>query len=184
MKLKIIPVFLIIVLFLMLTENAVAQNRSVRDMSPSERIFVGGYFGLQVGTFTAISLHLHGGYLITDRLSAGLGGNYQYTRDAFFGEALSSHVYGSNVFARFEVVSNFFIHGEYERIQVSTYRSLQNPGERTTLTEDNYFLGAGYGLRASDRVRLNLLLLYNFNDNSRVYFDNPFFRVGVDVFLF
>ncbi len=184
MKQKIPVVLILFAVFLMWTENSFAQNRSVRDMSPSERIFVGGFFGLQIGTFTAISLHLHGGYLITDRLSAGLGGNYQYTRDAFFGESLSSHVYGSNVFARFDVVSNFFLHGEYERIQVRTYRSVQNPGERTTITEDNYFLGVGYGLQASDRVRLNLLLLYNFNDNSRVYFDNPFFRVGVDVFLF
>ncbi len=184
MKQKIPVVLILFAVFLMWTENSFAQNRSVRDMSPSERIFVGGFFGLQIGTFTAISLHLHGGYLITDRLSAGLGGNYQYTRDAFFGESLSSHVYGSNVFVRFDVVSNFFLHGEYERIQVRTYRSVQNPGERTTITEDNYFLGVGYGLQASDRVRLNLLLLYNFNDNSRVYFDNPFFRVGVDVFLF
>ncbi len=184
MRLKRFSVLILIVLLLMWTDNSFAQNRSVRDMSPSERIFVGGFFGLQIGTFTSISLHLHGGYMITDRLSAGLGGNYQYTRDAFFGESLSSHVYGSNVFARFDVVSNFFIHGEYERIQVRTYRSLHNPGERTDLTENNYFLGVGYGLQASDRVRLNLLMLYNFNDDSRVYFDNPFFRVGVDVFLF
>ncbi len=184
MRFQIVLVLILTVFLLMFTENSFAQNRSVRDMSPSERIFVGGFFGLQLGTFTAISVHLHGGYMITDRLSAGLGGNYQYTRDAFFGESLSSHVYGSNVFARFDVVSNFFLHGEYERIQVRTYRSLQNPGERSTLTEDNYFLGIGYGLRASDRVRLNLLMLYNFNDDSRVYYDNPFFRVGVDVFLF
>lgn len=184
MKLKAPVVVLFFALLLMWTENISAQNRSVRDMSPSERIFVGGFLGLQLGTFTAISVHLHGGYLITDRLSAGLGGNYQYTRDAFFGEALTSHVYGSNFFARFDVVSNFFIHGEYERIQVRTYRSLTNPGERTTLSEDNIFMGVGYGLRASDRVRLNLLLLYNFNDDSRVYLDNPVFRVGVDLFLF
>ncbi len=184
MRLKRFSVLILIVLLLMWTDNSFAQNRSVRNMSPSERIFVGGFFGLQIGTFTAISLHLHGGYRITDRLSAGLGGNYQYTRDAFLGESLSSHVYGGGVFARFDVVSNFFVHGEYERIQVRSYRSLTNPGERTTVTEDNFFLGLGYGLQASDRVRLNLLMLYNFNDNSRVYFDNPFFRVGVDVFLF
>lgn len=184
MKLKVPVVLLLVALLMIYTENSLAQNRSVSDMSPSERIFVGGFFGLQLGTFTAISVHLHGGYMITDRLSAGLGGNYQYTRDAFFGESLSSHVYGSNVFARFDVVSSFFIHGEYERIQVRTYRSLQNPGERTTIAENNYFLGVGYGLRASDRVRLNLLLLYNFNDDSRIYLDNPFFRIGVDVFLF
>ena len=184
MRLKIFSVLLLMFLLLIWAESSFAQNRSVRDMSPSERIFVGGFFGLQIGTFTAISLHLHGGYMITDRLSAGLGGNYQYTRDAFYGESLSSHVYGSNIFARFDVASNFFLHGEYERIQVRTYRSLQNPGERTTLTENNYFVGVGYGLRASERVRLNLLLLYNFNDDSRVYFDNPVFRVGVDVFLF
>lgn len=164
-----------------------AEDVDVRDMSTRERIFVGGFLGLQAGTFTAISLHLHGGYLITNRLSAGVGGNYQYTREAWFGTSYSTHFYGANVFSRFQIISGFFLHGEYERIRLQSripvFDPDFDPDDRRSITEDNYFLGAGYGLPLSDRARINILLLYNFNQNSQAYLDNPFFRVGVDIFL-
>ncbi len=164
-----------------------AGERDVRDMSTRERIFVGGFLGAQFGTFTTVSVNLHAGYLITNRLSAGIGGNYQYANDNWFGQSYSSHVYGGNVFARFQVYSTFFVHAEFERIRLQSRIPVLDPDfdpdDRTSIIESNYFLGAGYGLPFSDRVRMNILLLYNFNQNSQAYHDNPFFRIGVDVFL-
>ncbi len=164
-----------------------AEERDVHEMSHRERVFIGGFLGVQLGTFTAVSVNLHGGYLITNRLSAGIGGNYQYTNDTWFGESFSSHVYGASVFSRFRVYSHFFVHAEFERLRLQSRLPHTDPDfdpdDRATISEDNYLLGAGYGLPMSDRVRLNLLLLYNFNQDSQVYFDNPFFRVGLDVYL-
>lgn len=160
-----------------------AADRNVSDMSTRERIFVGGFVGLQLGTFTAINLHLHAGYLITNRLSAGIGGNYQYANDRFMGQSYSSHVVGGSVFARFRVYDHLFLHAEGERLRLQSRLSLIDPDDRPTITENNLLVGPGYGLPLSDRVRINLLLLYNLNENSQVYFNNPFFKVGVDIYL-
>ncbi len=168
--------------------HSYGEEADVRDLSPRERTFVGGFLGLQAGTaYTTISVNLHAGYRLTNRLSAGVAGNYQFMHDRWFGESFSSHTYGGSAFSRFRVYSRFFVHAEYERLRLqsrpSPFDDDFDPDDRPTVTEDNYFMGAGYSLPMSDRVRLNLLLLYNFNENSQAYRDNPFFRVGVDVFL-
>ncbi len=163
--------------------QAKAADRDVSEMTNKERIFVGGFVGVQLGTFTAINLHLHVGYLITNRFSAGIGGNYQYANDRFLGQSHSSHVVGGSVFARFRVVDHFFLHSEVERLRLQSRAGLIAPEDRPTITENNVLVGVGYGLPLSDRVRVNLLLLYNLNEKSQVYFDNPFFKVGVDIYL-
>ncbi len=164
---------------------SVASEPNVREMSPRERIFVGGYLGLQIGNIhSTVGLHLHGGYLLTNRLSAGVGGNYQYNNFRWLNDSYSSHIYGANAFMRFRVVSGFFLHAEYERLNLQSYLPDKPPEDRPRVTEDNYLLGVGYAIPLSGRVRLNLLMLYDLEDNSQVYFDNPFFRVGVDVFIF
>lgn len=172
-------------MLLVFSNVSVASDRDVREMSPRERVFVGGYIGLQIGNIhSTAGLHLHGGYLLTNRLTVGAGGNYQYSNFRWFDESYSSHVYGANVFTRFRLVSGFFLHAEYERLNLQSYLPDRPPEDRPRVTEDNYLLGAGYAIPLSERVRLNLLMLYNLNDDSQVYFDNPFFRVGVDVFIF
>ncbi|MFO7998357.1 MAG: hypothetical protein R6U86_05175 [Bacteroidales bacterium] len=170
------------------------EERDVRDLTTPERVFVGGFVGLQFGTFTAVNLSLHGGYRITNRLSAGLGGMYQYSNDRWFGQSISSHVYGGSVFARFRVFFRAFIHAEHEWLSVQSrpYLDQENPsdpssgdfsGDRPRSTEKNMLLGPGYAFRVSPRITLNIMALYNFNQESKVYFDNPFFRAGVDVSL-
>ena len=181
------PFLLVVAISLMTTGPGYGEEPPVSDLSPRERTFVGGFLGLQVGTMTAVSINLHAGYRLTDRLSAGIAGSYQYANDSWFGESFSSHMWGASTFARFRVYSRFFLHGEYERIRLdSRVPPLDpdfDPDDRTTVTEDNYFLGAGYGVPLSERIRLNILVLYNFHQDSQAYYDNPFFRVGVDVFL-
>lgn len=179
-----------IVMIMMWPVGVQAGERDVHDLSTRERIFVGGFLGAQFGTFTTVSLSLHAGYRITNRLSAGIGGNYQYTNDSWFGQSFSSHVYGGNAFARFRVYSTLFLHAEFERVRLQSRAPALpvldpdfDPDDRTFITENNYFVGAGYGLPMSDRIRLNLLLLYNFNQTSQAYQDNPVFRIGVDVYL-
>ncbi len=166
---------------------ALAAEPDFDDLSHRERIFVGGFVGLQLGTLTDVSVSLHAGYRVTRRLSTGVGGAYQFTSDTWSGNSYSSHMYGGSVFARFSVYSNFFLHAEYKRLslqsRVPPFGSDFDPDDRTTITEDNYFIGAGYGFPVSQRIRMNFLLLYNLNSKSQAYRDNPLFRVGVDVYL-
>ncbi len=159
------------------------EEPDVKEMSVKERIFVGGFIGLQFGTYTSVSVNTLVGYRITNRLSAGVGGMYLYANDRYWAESLSSHTYGGSLFARFRVIDKAFIHAENEWLSVVS-RADQSIGVgRRRISETNFLLGPGYGIALSRRARLNILLLYNFNENSQVYFDNPFFRVGLDISL-
>jgi hypothetical protein len=180
---KTIAITTLLVLNVLSPAMAAGDENNVKEMSTRERIFVGGFVGLQFGTFTAVNVSAQAGYRITNRFSAGVGSSYQYERSSWFGTSFSSHVYGGSVFARYRVVARAFIHAENEWLSFQSRLPGMEPGERPRITETNTLLGIGYGLPLSDRVRLNILLLYNLNDNSQVYYDNPFFRVGVDVGL-
>jgi hypothetical protein len=159
------------------------EEPHVKDIPFKERIFVGGFLGLQLGTFTAINVSAHTGLRITNRLSAGFGGRYQFANDKWLGESYTSHTYGGNVFARFRVIDNAFVHAEHEWLDLQSRIDLGDPGSRQRVSEQNFLLGVGYGLRMSPRARFNILVLYNFNTESQAYFDNPFFRAGVDIYL-
>lgn len=176
-------VFVLFILSLLLSLPSFAQQDkepSVKDQKVRERIFVGGFLGLQLGTQTAVNVSPLVGYRITNWLSAGLGGTYQYYNDRFLGESNVTHVYGYSFFTRVQIIPRAFIQGEYERLSLKS--RVQDgafiPGVRRW--EENIFLGGGYRQPLSERATLNVMLLYNFNKESTAYYQNPIFRVGVD----
>lgn len=174
--------FLILLGFSQLMARA-EEEPDVREMKVRERIFVGGFIGLQLGTQTAVNISPLVGYRISNRLSAGVGGTYQYYNDRFFGQSRSTHLYGYSAFARFRVIPRAFLHAEYERISLQSRVDQLGPEFGARVWEENFLLGAGYRQPLSDRVNFNLMLLYNFNTKSSVYYQNPIFRFGIDVSL-
>lgn len=160
-----------------------AEGRDVSDLTISERIFFGGFLGLQFGTQTAINISPQAGFLISNRFSAGIGSTYQLYHDRFFGQSFTTHVFGYSVFGRLHIMPRIFAHAEFEQLnmQIRENRVLDQPDER--FWETNIFLGAGYRQPLSDRVNFNIMLLYNFNEQSQAYYQNPIFRFGVDVSL-
>ena len=189
---KKLPIFLTMVLWPVLIfpqfipekgEKNRIEDADISEISVRERFFAGGFIGLQFGNSTMIGINTHVGFRLTNRLSAGVGGTYQYINDRWLGQSLSSHTYGGGVFARFRVIDRLFVHAEQEWLSLMSSIHVSGPDNRQRISEDNFLLGPGYGLPLSEKVRLNLLLLYNFNKDSQVYFNNPFFRVGVDIYL-
>lgn len=182
-------IFTSVLLLLILPFQAIADDEEkVRDLPTRERIYVGGYIGLQIGTITAIVVSPTVAYRFTNRYTMGLGGTYQYYRDRGWGVSpefsASTNIFGGSVFARYNVTRQFFAHTEFEALNLDSQMGF---GTGSSLDgrfwEYNYFAGGGYRTPLGPRAYLNLMILYNFNPESVVHYQNPVFRFGLDVRL-
>ncbi|MEZ4883417.1 MAG: hypothetical protein R3E32_01680 [Chitinophagales bacterium] len=91
--------------------NAQAQTPEKKGFDKS-RLFTGGSIGLSFSnnySFVEVSPII--GYYFTDKFSAGLGPSYQYHKFGFLD--YSFNIIGANAFARYDILDNFFLHGEY-----------------------------------------------------------------------
>ncbi|MCJ8166213.1 hypothetical protein MKJ04_15300 [Pontibacter sp. E15-1] len=146
-----------------------------------DRMYVGGSFGLQFGTYTNISLLPIIGYKVTDKFSIGTGFVYHYIK--YLGSAYSS--YGGRVFTQLELFSigdgAVLGHAEVEFLNTKFENQRGTIGnDRTTLTLP--LVGLGYRQFISDKASVDMLLLYN--ANSEVIgnpYSNPVIRVGFNI---
>jgi hypothetical protein len=181
---------LFFIIILSFVARADDDEVDVRDLPIRERIFVGGNLGLQISNInTSVVISPMVGFRFTNRFSSGMNLTYQYYRDRGWGNLAGftsvTHIYGGSVFVRYRVTRQFFAHAEYEALNLDSQMAwqLNTPGSEGRFWEQNYFLGGGYRAPLGARANLNLMLLYNFNNSSVVYFQNPIFRLGVDVRL-
>lgn len=181
--------FTSVLLLLILPFQANADDEeNVRDLPTRERIYVGGYIGLQIGTITAVVISPTVAYRFTNRYTMGVGGTYQYYRDRGWGISpqfsASTNIFGGSVFARYNITRQFFAHTEFEALNLDSQMGF---GTGSSLDgrfwEYNYFAGGGYRAPLGPRAYLNIMILYNFNSESVVYYQNPVFRFGLDVRL-
>jgi len=186
MKTQLSVVFFI--LFLSITLHSRADEETdVRDLPIRERIFIGGNLGLQIGNInTSVVISPMIGYRITNRITSGMGLTYQYYRDTGWGnlKGFTSviHIYGGSLFTRYHVTRHIFAHAEYEALNLDSQMGWKlDPANKNRFWEQNYFAGGGYRTPLGPRANLNLMVLYNFNSQSVVYFQNPIFRIGIDV---
>ena len=123
------------------------EEEKVSNLPFKDRITynIGG--GLMFGTYTNINLQPQIGYRITNNLTAGLGANFQYFKNAF----LSNDpfiVYGGSTFVRYRLSQNLFTQAEYQVLQYNG-----NLGEYGLIgggyvSPDGFYVSAFYLLRA------------------------------------
>ena len=118
----------------------------------------------------------------------------------------SSSVYGGGLYLRYYLSSifdsflgNIFAHVEYEYLTYSLpfvqspYPPYGNgyiwdgnqfyvPGKQT-IRINSIFVGGGYRQPLSNRVSMDLMILFNLNDSYNSPYTNPIFRLGVGVGL-
>lgn len=149
-----------------------------------DRLYTGGSFGLQFGTYTNISLLPILGYQVTEKWSVGTGIVYHYIRSG----NLSLNNYGGRAFTQLEVLpigdGAIISHGEVEVLS----------SEYFIIDQSNRYLGKGrqvisipmaglgYRQRIGDRASFDILLLYNFRQGEPANpYDNPVFRAGFNI---
>ena len=142
----------------------------------SEKIFLGGGFGLQFGTYTNVKIAPEIGYKITEKLDVGVGLYYLFLKNNYY--HLSDRIYGGKLFSRFYVTPNFFLTGEYEVLNIADYDLYtgQYTGERIFI--DGLPLGIGWRQQLGDRFAVLTTLMYNVLQKEKTPYSNPIFRVS------
>jgi hypothetical protein len=151
------------------------------DLRLIDRLYTGGSFGLQFGTYTNISLLPILGYRVTDKFSIGAGAVYHFSKY----NRLSFSSYGARGFTQLELFNigegAVLGHAEVEYLNTKYEDAFGNISEgRKNLALP--LVGVGYRQRLGTKASVDMLLLYNMNENVLGNpYNNPVFRVGFNV---
>ncbi len=163
------------------------QARAASEDEPLaliDRLYYGGSFGLQFGTYTNISLLPILGYRLTEKLSVGTGLVYQYVSYRRYSYS-NFGVRGFAQAALFNIGDGAILaHAEAEVLnaEYSGPGSYQAAGAKRRDTVVMPMVGLGYRQRIGDRASFDFLVLYNTNDvNDYNPYSNPVFRAGVNI---
>jgi hypothetical protein len=140
-------------------EKVKAPEEPTEDNPLGRKYFTGGSFGLTFGTYTYINAAPILGYRLTKRISVGTGLSYFYINDPYFEGSLL----GGKFFAQGMVYKTFFAHTEYELVDFRNNFSV-------------LLAGAGYRQMFSERAGIDLMVLFDLNQNGRSFYRNPVIR--------
>lgn len=119
-----------------------------------DRVYFGGGLGFSANSYgTYVSLSPIVGYMFTNRFSAGVGATYQYFKRS--NSDFSDNQYGGLVFARMNLVKQFFAYGEYSFINYT----VNIDGKRRTAYR--LPLGIGYSQILGPRSSVNVIAAYD-----------------------
>ena len=119
------------------------------------------------------------GYMITPKLSSGVGVTYQFVRYKFFDR--STHTYGGRLFTRYNILPMVYTMAEYEML------SMEMPRIATDLPRqwvDRFLLGGGYfqafpGGRGGFNIGILYDILFRYGPGNNGPYTSPWvFRVG------
>lgn len=187
MKFKDIAITIILILcFGFIFNNKVQAQYLESDPTPAQRIFWGGNIGLMFGSYTYISLNPIVGYRLTNRLSAGVGATYNWTKSMY--NDYSGQSYGANVFASFTIVKNLgdaipinnagglLLYGELSYLNISNYYDLQLPNQPPWVYTP--LAGIAYQSPIGGRSYLLFMILYNFSESYYSPYSNPVIKAS------
>jgi len=166
-------------------KNVSAQKYVDESSSFIDRLYFGGNFGLQFGTFTHIEASPIVGYMINDKLSAGVGVVYQYFRVRGGNRVADyeTNIYGGKLFGRYNFSQQLFGYSEYENINLDVIYNTSNGYELGRAWVPAFFIGGGYFQPIGNRAGFTVMALYNVLHNPvRSPYNSPFvLRVGFTI---
>jgi len=131
--------------------------------SITDRIVKGGGFGITGNrNATIISISPFIGYMISTRLSAGLGGSYQYYKSNRF----EDNQYGGFLYTRMNLIKNFYAYTDYSFVNQTDYRDTNS-----RITIDRLTPGLGYSMPIGAQSSFNMGIAYDllYEKNGRYY---------------
>jgi hypothetical protein len=172
--------------FLFISISVISGQNQRQEIPPlRERIFFGGSFGLQFGTYTNINVTPMVGLWVRPRIAIAAGPNFTYYKDPYY----KTTMYGGNAYVQFVPVRDInnaipiglhmgiFLHLEDELLSLeSAVWDPQNPNTRFSV---NTLLG-GFGISQQLGVRssVNLMFLWTLTDSGYTLYNNPEIRIS------
>lgn len=165
-----------------------ANSQTEYGETLKSRLYVGGTFGLGIGTVTNIDISPMVGFNINRHFSAGLGTTYMFYSYRYGSINYSSHFYGGRVFGRIvplpDQLPSIFLHGEYETI--NNEREIQEDFNSPYILKRTWtpalLIGAGFKQQAGNNSFFTATILYNAIDDgtsaNTIYGGPLVYRVG------
>lgn len=144
-----------------------------------DRFFFGGNFNAVFGIYTIVNLSPLVGFKVTDKLNVGAGFIFNYYAVKYGSQTVSATFYGSHTFARYFVLDNIFIQGQYDRLYQPKINFAKGTLEKGWV--DYFLVGGGVRQPLGDRAYLVASLLYNVNyePNQISAYYNPLVQIGI-----
>jgi len=164
--------------FLLATSLLQAQTSVTERSSFKDRLYFGGGLDVSFGSnITVLGVSPLLGYMITSKLSSGIGVIYQYYKDNNFD--FSTNIYGGRIFSRYNIFNPFLLYNEYEVI--SFERSVLSDEGREAVSA--YYVGGGISQPLGRNAAITLIVLYDLlHDDFESAQPNPIsVRGGVTV---
>lgn len=183
---RIIPAIIITAIFL--TWPAIVSSQKVnKDIPPlRERIFFGGEFGLQFGTYTDIELAPVIGLWLLPRVAVAAGPEYTYYAIKNYG---STSIFGARVYTQLVLIQDInniipagihlglFVHAEDEiqSFESDFWNNTQAGSERFNVNA--LLFGGGISQPMGRRGALNIIALWALDDPYEIY-STPEIRIS------
>jgi hypothetical protein len=147
--------------------------------SIKERFYVGGYLGLQFGTYTSIDISPLLGYRITPDFNVGIGLLYTYT-SFDYGPPVGQHGYsswGGRLSTNYTLFNLISLGVEYQYRTVELYNSFENSFQNQGVNV--LFLGGGFRQKVGRNTFMFIMAYYDILQEQYTPYPNVVFRIGV-----
>jgi hypothetical protein len=161
------------------------------------KLYLSPEFGLIIGTTTRIEVSPAVGYYVSDRFSIAGGFRYEYYKqsDNYYGK-YETNIYGPRAFARYSLIKNIgnllpvqsnieiLAHVEFEALSLSNkYFGNNLSNEVGRFWYSTVLIGGGISQSASQRIKLNAIILWDVDTSLRSPYTNPIFRIAIQIML-
>jgi len=163
-----------------------AQGRREEPPPLRERIFVGGSFGLQFGSYTSIEINPVVGIWLLPRLAVAAGPGYEYMKY----QNVSTSIYSARGYLQFALLrdidkfiplgihSSIVFHAEDELLNLDAdyWGSIARNEDRFFV--NSVLIGGGISQQLGRKGSFNILVLWVITDSGYDLYNNPEIRIG------
>ncbi|TAL63041.1 MAG: hypothetical protein EPN88_12725 [Bacteroidetes bacterium] len=174
-------------LIIIFSSFSLIYGQNTREESPplKERLFIGGNFGLQLGTITNIQISPVIGLWLLPRLAIAIGPDYRFYKDRYD----HTNIYGGKGYIQFVIIKNInsvipigvntgvFLHVENELLSLES-SVWKDPALNGRFYVNTVLAGGGISQQIGRRSSLNFMVLWALNDSGYHIYSNPEIRVS------